>query len=192
MDRNFSYTYILPLLCEQVDLKVKILNHVTNTYLKTSKHNEDGKLFIMCKFDYGSRDFAMLESLLTNNDLFVDSYDVGNKILYEFNLPEDYIKEQKLFMEGKYSEFGDDVKDLILQFWSELYGHIPSFVSGVLTHIRHVLQKHEKLRLKLQRDYDITIVKGSELGDLINIKDETYQFKDTENKIDLKNIKQIF
>ena len=40
MSRNFSYTYLLPLMSEQVILEKQILNAVENTYVFTNKNKK--------------------------------------------------------------------------------------------------------------------------------------------------------
>lgn len=192
MDKNFSYTYLLPLLSEQVNLKKSILTFITNTYIKTNRNNNLGKFYIKCKFNYSDTDFSKLENILISNDLYETSYDIKNEILYEFNFPKEYISEQEKFIKGKYSEFKDDTKKLILRFWSELFGHIPSFVTNILIKIKQILYKDERLRLLMNKNLKINIEKGSELGDKIEMRDETFIFENEEKKINLNDIKTIF
>lgn len=192
MSKNFSYTYLLPLLSEQVDLKKTILTFVTNTYVTTNKDTELGKFYIICKFNYSDLNFSKLEDILISNDLFITSYDIGEQVLYEFKFPDVYKFEQRMFIQGKYSQFEDDSKKLILKFWSELYGHIPSFVSNTLSKIRQILNKDNKLRVKMNRELNINIEKGSELGNKVDVKEETFEFPKEKEKINLNNIKDIF
>ena len=64
-------------------------------------------------------DIKNLDENFSKNKLFVDSIDIGNeqKVGYIFNIPEEYKNDMELFKEGKYSEFSDDYKQLILKFW---------------------------------------------------------------------------
>lgn len=199
MVKNFSYTYLLPLLSEQVNLKKKILVNIVNTYVITNKNENLGKFYILCKFDYSDKEFTNLEKILTTNDLYNTSYQIDNKILYEFNFPKVYIFEQKKFVNGKYSEFKDDAKKLILEYWAELYGHIPSFVNTSLLRIKQILYKDKKLKLKLEKELStsgkglVKLNKNAELGSKIEKKDETFFFEEEKKeKVNLKNIKDIF
>ena len=198
MKKNLSYTYLLPLLSEQVNLKKKLLINILNTYVVTNKNDNLGKLYILCKFDYSDKEFTELESLLISNDLFVKSYQINDTILYEYTFPKVYVYEQKKFINGKYSEFKLDSKKLILEYWTELYGHIPSFVSSTLLRIRQILNKDEKLRVKMNKELNLNvsgvdpIKKGSELGNKIDKKDETFFFEEEKEKVKLENLKDVF
>ena len=162
MRKNFSYTYLLPLLSEQVNLKKEIIKYIINTYIITNKDKKLGSFYFLCKFDYSDTEFTELESLLTCSELFITSYEIDDKILYHFKFPKEYQFEQKKFMDGKYSEFKRDAKKQILRYWTELYGHIPSFVSNSLIRIKQVLFKSEKLRQKMNEQYEVKIEKGAE------------------------------
>lgn len=72
-----------------------------------------------------------LEEKIREDDLFVDSIDIENenKVGYIFKIPEQHIDDVKLFKEGRYSEFSEEMKSAILNFWNlgdnknnELYG----------------------------------------------------------------------
>lgn len=191
MSKNGSYTYLLPLLSEQVNLKKTLLTFVKNTYIFTNKNKDIGKFYILCEFNYSDESFTTLEKYLIDNELFITSYENNSEILYEYEFPDVYIYEQKTFIEGKYSEFKQDTKDLILSFWSGLFGHIPSFVTGVLLKIRQILDKDPKLRTKLIKDLKVYIDKDAELGNKIELINETYSFKE-KKEINLKNLKDVF
>lgn len=192
MRKNFSYTYLLPLLSEQVNLEKKILSKIENTYLITNKNDKLGYFYLLCKFDYSDSEFTDLESKLTYNDLFVDSFEVKGKILYQFKFPKEYLFEQKKFVKGRYSEFKLDGKKLILRFWTETYGHIPSFVSNSLLKIKQVLFKDEKLREKMNLTMGVDIEKGSELASIIDKEEETFYFDEEKKLVDLKDLNRIF
>jgi len=194
MNKNFSYTYLLPLLSEQIDIKKKLLSFILNTYCLSHKESiiETNNFYILCKFNYSSSSFVELENTLINNSLFIDSYEDNDKILYEFKFPEEYAHEKTEFLKGNYSLFEDDAKKLVLRFWSEYYGHIPSFVSNTLSKIKHILYKDERLRSSMNKELKINIEKGKELGNKVDIREETYIFNNDEKEINLNNIEKIF
>tara|TARA_R110000796_G_scaffold236214_1_gene355487 strand:- start:70816 stop:71034 length:219 start_codon:yes stop_codon:yes gene_type:complete len=72
-----------------------------------------------------------------------------------------------------------------------MFGHIPGFINNNIKQIKHVFDKSEILRQKLQKELNVFIKKGSELKDSIDIQSETFEFKE-ENKITLQNISDIF
>lgn len=198
MNKNFSYTYLLPLLSEQVNLTKDILVYIHNTYITTNKDATKGKFYLLCKFNYADRKFTELEGQLTSNDLYITSHEINDLILYEFNFPKHFIEDQQYFLQGKYSKFKKDAKTLILEYWTKIYGHIPSFVTTTLLKIKQIFNKSEKLRLKMIEELTdngkrVFIEKGSELGNKIDEEKETYCFKkEKKMEISLDNIKDVF
>lgn len=192
MVKNYSYTYVLPLLSEQVYLDLKILKTIQNTYLFTNINNKPGKLYILCKYNYKDPKYSIYEDRLISNELFVESYDIKDKVLYEFNIPKVYLFENVKFINGKYSLYKKDAKNLILTFWTEMYGNIHSFVTGNLLKIKQILFKEEILRKKLESEYKVKIDKDSELGNKIDISKETFIFEDEDTKIKLTDLKTLF
>jgi len=198
MNKNFSYTYLLPLLSEQVNLTKDILLYIQNTYITTNKDATKGKFYLLCKFNYADRKFTKLEGQLTSNDLYITSHEINDLILYEFNFPKHFIDDQQHFIEGKYSKFRKDAKTLVLEYWTNLYGHIPSFVTTTLLKIKQILNKDERLRIKMIKELSadgkqVDIKKGSELGNKIDEQKETYCFKEEKRvEINLDNIKDVF
>jgi len=192
MVKNYSYTYILPLLSELVYLNNEIHNCIVNTYLFTNTNSSLGKFYILCKYNYRKPEYSIYEDKLISNELFVNSYDVKDKVLYEFNFPDVYKFEQIKFINGEYSLFKKDAKTLILKFWTELYGNIPSFVTGLLLKIKQTLYKEEKLRKKLEEELGEIIPKDRELGQKIDINNETFTFDTKSEPVKFENLKELF
>lgn len=192
MIKNYSYTYMLPLLSELVYLNKEVQDCIINTYMFTSKDSYIGKFYILCKYNYKDSNYSVIEDKLISNELFITSYDVKNLVLYEFKFPKIYNFEQLKFVNGEYSHFKKDSKKLILKFWTELYGHIPSFVTGNLMKIKQILYKEDKLRLKLEKELNESIDKNTELGNKICINKETFIFDDEKTKIKLTDLKELF
>jgi len=192
MVKNYSYTYLLPLLSELVYLNKEIHKCIRNTYVFSNKNGEIGKFYILCSYNYKDPKYSIYEEKLTSNELYVTSYDIKEMVLYEFNFPKVYTFEQVKFINGEYSLFKKDAKKLILTFWTELYGHIPSFVTGSLLKIKQILYKEEKLKLKLEEELGETIEDHQELGQKIEVKDETFIFDEKNEKIKLTDLKKLF
>lgn len=196
MNKNYSYTYLIPLLGEQVYFDKQILKHIKNTYLFSTKHTVGDLFFILCNFDYSDPDYAKLESRLISNDLYLESYDILTDTLYVFKFPPEYKAEYLNFIQGKYSKFQNDAKRIILSFWGELYGDIPLFVTTTLLKIKQVLYKDKKLKERLENElssnnHKVILPEDAELGNKINIEKEQFMFLN-EEKITLNNIKKIF
>lgn len=171
-----SKTYLLPLLSEFLDLKIKFLPNLVNTYMFDENNNYQDCFFILHTFDFKNSEFVKYEHNLTTNPLFVKHIDIGNKVIYVFRFPEEYLNEYYKLIDSKYSEFGDDAKQLILRFWGEVYSGNSSGVDFLLK-VKQILYKDEKLRQKIQTNLGVTIDKNQELGDYINPETEILKLK---------------
>lgn len=191
MKKNYSYTYIMPILSETINIDEKLLSFFINSYMFTNNSIELGKIFIKCKFNYSSPQFSVWESILTDNELYIDSKSVEDEIIYEFKMPLEYIEDQKLFIQGRYSEISKTTQNLIIRYWLELYGNRKDFVMTIVKKIKGVFNKADWLRLEMENDLNISISKNKELGNLINIENETYIFKE-DKSIKFKDMGDIF
>jgi hypothetical protein len=59
MKKNYSYTYIMPILSETINIDEKLLSFFINSYMFTNNSIELGKIFIKCKFNYSSPQFSV-------------------------------------------------------------------------------------------------------------------------------------
>ena len=191
MNKNYSYTYLLPLLSEQVYLDKEILSKIENTYMFLNKELQI-KFYFLCKFNYRDPEQTKLENRFASTNLFIKAYDDGEYSLFEFKFPEEYKNEFIHFKNGEYSLFGKDAKKLILDFWSTMYGDIPSFVTGSLLRIKQILYKDPKLRKSMIEEYKADIPVDAELGNKIDIEEENYILENNKNDIDLESIKNLF
>lgn len=80
----------------------------------------------------------------------------------------------RMLLAGKYSLIPSDCKVTIMSFASNLYGGSNRGAKNVLT-INHWLKKSSAYRSWLMKELDVFIPEESELGTIINIKDETYE-----------------
>jgi hypothetical protein len=106
-------------------------------------------------------------------------------------MPLEYIEDQKLFIQGRYSEISKTTQNLIIRYWLELYGNRKDFVMTIVKKIKGVFNKADWLRLEMENDLNISISKNKELGNLINIENETYIFKE-DKSIKFKDMGDIF
>lgn len=171
---NRSKTYLLPLLSEIVNLDLNFMKFLENTYM-FDEYNEFGEcLCILHEFSFKNPEFTHYEHRLTNNELFIKSIDIGNKVLYIFKFPKEYLPEYYKFYEGKYSEFGEDAKTLILKFWGEVHSSNSNAISFLIK-IKQILYKEEKLRQIIEKELKVKIDKDAELGEKPNVDEETFK-----------------
>jgi hypothetical protein len=196
MKKNFSYTYLLPLLGEQVYFDRNILQYIKNTYLFSTRYVMGCYFFVLCSFNYNDPNFSKMESRMISSELFIESHDIGKDTLYVYMFPEKYHEDYDNFIKGLYSRFSSDGKKTILSFWTTLYGTVPSFVVGPLLKIKHVLYKDKILKEKLEEQLSskgnrIIIGDNAELGNKIQLHEEQFIFPEDEVK-HLNDIKKIF
>ena len=182
---NKSKTYLLPLISELVNIEKQYLPYLNNTFMVDNEGKYENCIYILHDFDLSNPKFTTYEHHLINNELFVDMYDIGNQVLYVFKFPEEYLHEYNCLKNSKYSEFKDDAKELILEFWTVMYGENPNSLP-FLTKVKDILFKTTKYRQKLERSLSsktqkIVISSEAELGDIIDIENETFDFKVLEN-----------
>lgn len=182
---NKSKTYLLPLISEIVNIDKQYLPYLNNTFMLDSENKYENCLYILHDFDLSNPKFTTYEHHLINNELFMDMYDIGNQVLYVFKFPEEYLHEYNCLKNSKYSEFKDDAKELILEFWTIMYGNTPNAIA-FLTKVKDILFKTTKYRQKLEqslssRTQKVIISSEAELGDIIDITNETFDFKVLEN-----------
>ena len=168
---NKSKTYLLPLLSEVLDLNIKFLPCLINTYLFDENNEYDNCIFLLHEFDFKNPEFTKYEHTLTNNNLFVKHIDVDNKVIYIFKFPKEYLKEYNCLLNSKYSEFGEDAKQLILRFWGEVYSGSSIGVNFLLK-IKQILYKDQKLKERLQKELGVVLNNDQELGDYVNPHNE--------------------
>jgi hypothetical protein len=182
---NKSKTYLLPLISELVNIEKQYLPYLNNTFMVDNEGKYENCIYILHDFDLSNPKFTTYEHHLINNELFIDMYDIGNQVLYIFKFPEEYLHEYNCLKNSKYSEFKDDAKELILEFWTVMYGENPNSLP-FLTKVKDILFKTTKYRQKLEQSLSsktqkIVISSEAELGDIIDIENETFDFKVLEN-----------
>lgn len=182
---NKSKTYLLPLISELVNIEKQYLPYLNNTFMVDNDERYENCIYILHDFDLSNPKFTNYEHHLINNDLFVDMHDIGNQVLYIFKFPEEYLHEYNCLKNSKYSEFKNDAKELILEFWTVMYGENPNSLP-FLTKVKDILFKTTKYRQKLERSLSsrtqkVIISSEAELGDIIDIENETFDFKVLEN-----------
>ena len=170
---NKSKTYLLPLIAPLIGIEKKFFDNIDNTYLINDGDDYIDCFFITHDFEFKNPEFTAYEHRLISNELFQKSIDLpNNQVLYIFKFPEEYLHEYKCFVNGKYSEFKEDAKQQILSFWTEIYGKNHAGVNFVLM-VKKILYKDKRLKETLEKKLNVTLDNTSELGDIIDIKNET-------------------
>lgn len=112
---NISTIFLLPAIQIKNSVKKEFYdNGFINTYITTNKIKYPYEviflLFNPSEFDY---QYAGFESRLISNENYIECNDLGNNyVLYTFKIPQIFIKEYYLFLDGRYSEFSKEYKEL--------------------------------------------------------------------------------
>lgn len=171
---NRSKTYMLPLLSEFVNFDMKFMKYLLNTFINIEE--EENSLAILHEFTFKDPEFTSYEHRLLENKLFSKYIDIDDKVLYIFKFPEEYLNEYNLFKEGKYSEFGDDAKQLIIKFWAEVYKRNSSATKFLIS-LKQVLYKDLKLKETIEKELGVKLNDNQELGEIIDMNNETFKIE---------------
>lgn len=169
---NKSKTYLLPLLSEVVDIDFKFFDYLQNTYIYDKEDTYQNCIFIKHRFDFKNPEFTKYEYNFTNNQHFVDLIDKKEEVIYIFKFPEEYLPEYNYYINGEYSKYAKDAKELILDFYGKLYNGSVNALPFLLK-VRQILFKDEKLRKQLEKDLKIELHEEVELGSIMNKSEET-------------------
>jgi hypothetical protein len=167
---------LLPLISEVVDIDLRFFKYLKNTYIFDADNEYENCIFIFHEFSFKNPEFTAYEHKLIKNEYFVDLIDVDDKVIYIFKFPDEYLHEYNSYINGKYSEFGVDAKELILAFWTRVYENNPNAIPFLIK-VKQILFKDEKLRKIIESDLGVNLNNSSELGESVNKKDETINLK---------------
>jgi hypothetical protein len=171
---NKSKTYLLPLLSELLDLDKKFFDNLVNVYIHDDLNKYENCLYILHDFSFRNPEFTSYENRLTNNAYFVDLVDINNQVLYIFKFPEEYIHEYNKFQDGKYSEFGIDAKELILEFYTDIFQGNLNAVTFLLK-LKQILFKDDKLKKQIEYSLGVELAENAELTDVMTLENETFK-----------------
>jgi hypothetical protein len=126
-----------------------------NCYIGDINHPELGaKIFLL--YDYKMTvKFVQFERSLELMSSYNTDYDYADEhqVMYVFDVPEEHEHDFRLFLEGKYSEFSETLKDKILKFWGFKEG---SLFHSLLYKTDRVLQHWAEQ----ETDYTLTATEG--------------------------------
>ena len=178
---NKSKTYLLPLISELIDIDLRFFKFLKNTYLFDNEEKYKDCIFIQHDFNFRNPEFTAYEHRLTKSEYFVDLIDIKNEVIYIFKFPEEYMFEYNAFIQGKYSAFGVDAKELILTFWTKVYQNNPNAIP-FLVKVKQILFKDSKLKEIIEKELKVKLSNDAELTDRIEIEDETFNLPEKKEK----------
>lgn len=174
MSVNKSKTYLVPLLDTEVNVEYPKL--LVNSYIS------DYTISLMYEYsshttltENGRKGFPVYEEYLVNHVNFLDKCDITLNdlpcVIYTFLFPNKFYPEYDKFCEGRFSEFSEEAKRIILKF---LHKNYPS-AGQVLMNVKHILYKDESLRKNLSENLGVEIHKSLELSSKPDLNKEKYE-----------------
>ena len=183
---NKSKTYLLPLLSELVFFDKKFWKSLINTYMFEDTGRYKDCLLVLHDFSFRNPEYTHYENQLVKNEYFVDLYDINDKVLYIFKFPDEYMHEYNCLLEGRYSHYGVDAKELILEYFTDVYQGNPNAIPFLLK-VKQILFKDEKLKEEIEDNLKIKLDKDAELQDIIDIENETFKLSEYIKNDESKN-----
>lgn len=180
--KNISKTYLLPLLAEVIELDPRFNKHIVNTFIFNDEEEHQDRIYVLHDFSFKNPEFTAYEHAITNNQYFVDLIDIGNKVLYVFKFPDDYMEEYNHFKNGNYSKFGEDAKQTILKYFGTVYSGNLNAVNFLLK-LKQILFKDVKLKKQIEKDLKAKLPKDAELSSIMDIGNETIRLQEEKDKI---------
>jgi len=168
-ESTLSSLFLLPLLnLEKIDLKKY---NFINLYLGEEQY-VDNKLYLLFE---GESAYEYADYLKYTHHLYVDSYFLDKKTMIVFNVPREFEKDYKYFIEGKYSKFSNSFKDLFPKT-SNVYDNLGVFLNKEHTIYYHIFNRSEWLKETWMEKLKINeIPEDLELWDKPNIEKEVYK-----------------
>jgi len=178
---NKSKTYLLPLLSTEIEFSIPMVKYLINTFLFVNKVANSSKykltllyspdFIIHNKFDiYNARFLESNLHLFTTRRVYNSVIDI--RAQYCFKIPDVFKKDYDLFVEGRYSEFSQKAKDVILNFSNKFYPHS----SQTIQNICKILNKDVSLQESLEKKLGVSSGSIFELSSKVDLVHETYNY----------------
>lgn len=164
----------MPLIVPMIGIETTFFDYIDNTYMFDLNNEYEECFLITHDFSFKNPEFTKYEHRLTDSYLFQKLIDLDNdKVLYIFKFPEEYLHEYYCLKNSKYSEFGDDAKETILNFWTEIYGKSHDGVNFILS-VKRILYKDKVLKEQLEKSLKVKLDDNVELGQEVEMINETF------------------
>ena len=180
---NRSKTYLLPLLNNYIRLSSIIMSNLHNTYIYYEEQSDLHYFYLVFLTSKLSKTISQnIEKTLIDSPLYKRMITDNDTMIFEFEFPEEHIMDYHLLLKGKFSKIKDSSKQKIILF---LEKNFPSEYR-VLTSIKYILFKSEKLRKTMEKNLNVKLHKDLELGSKFNLEEETYKLVKLNNNEEKK------
>jgi hypothetical protein len=132
--------------------------------LDNNRQIEDYCLYLKFKPDKNSESYLEFETEMASSGLVLDIYEPDEEhTMFVIKVPEKFHPDLDKFMQGKYSEFSNELKNRMCG------------ISDTL--VRSVVDKDESAREFFSRHYGVEIPKNQEFLSKPNLKKEIYNYE---------------
>ena len=157
--RTKASYFITPMLGESKET-FRWDQYFVNTYLS----KDEQFAFVKYRF-FNVDDYKKFEYVLTRHNLFIKMIDKNHQhVLFQFRIPEVYLKEIPRFLQGQYSKLSESYKQKILQFFHYNRGG----------ELGQILYRTDRRKRQLELKLGVRLSENLELYDKPDLKVEVY------------------
>lgn len=164
---NKSYSYLIPLVNEYCKIDSDFMLLLDNVYTKHLDYPDENMIIISYEFIDNDLFLTYIETF-RSNELFKEMYIDEENISIILYFPLAFIPEYFLYMEGKFSQFSERAKTIILSYILDVHKLQDA------DRVRRVLYRDEELRRELEYKLDMKIDPHLELSSLPDMDNETF------------------
>jgi hypothetical protein len=135
--------------------------------------NDEKETFVLVFEKNKLRLYEYIPEELSKHPLLKNKYDFPKYLIFEFYVPDNYINDFYLYIDGKYSKMSDDYKEEILAL------HMSN--PNIYKKLEIILYPSEKDIKRLAEFLDVELPKDAEVFDKIDLHQELFdinKFKD--------------
>ena len=159
-----SSNFITPLLIKHKN-DVSFDKYFMNCYVGNELTGDYGK-FIYIHLRYKPvLELENIEKKLIEDENFIESRNTDKQYtLYKFKVPDEFLKDYNLILEGKYSKISNEAKLRILSFHN----------ADKNSKIFQILYRKEELKIFLENEFQEKLPDDAELHGIMNPEEETF------------------
>ena len=166
---NKSYSYLIPLLNKYCKIDGDYYIMLENVYTR-HQDGDVGDIIILSYCNADNDDFKKYIEELKANELCQDFIENDDDISVILKFPDEFIDEYNFFKEGKFSQFSQEAKDIIVKYVLDTHKYKDAY------RVKRVLNKDISLREELEHKLAMTIDKDMELSSIPDKKLETFYY----------------
>lgn len=166
---NKSYSYLVPLVDVYCNIDPTYFILMRQCYSIVNNQTDEPMLAI----SYEKSDnemFVQYLNTLRESEITVNVIESDEEITFVFKMPERFINEYRSFINGKFSHFSQDAKNIIIDYVTSY--HKPNTAKKV----RMVLNKDEELRTYLENKLAVKLDKDLDLTSIPVVEEESFNF----------------